>query len=355
MDASVPSDVGLWGFRDMTGGALSTLSERGHATDSESREACQAGCCSAIHPKPASCSPRGTTATRIGRPEPRPRRSGCGCAQTACLAGSQGLSGACRLTTQGAGGDHPESAPPASPPLGSASTTLGPSRSCCGGWPASPLARLSLSPPSPPPVPLHPRQPGSPFGSPKTVLAGHQAAFLPVQPARIQQAWPKPHKGRARWHTHQLPWLNAPGPSPRTPISSPLCTGPPDQCQGGLRAEAAGPGAGQAAEPGGLPGRQWGLSRCFVPSSPESHSGGVRPPSAEWSGIGEGRGHPALTTAGTCLRLNTGATKMNASHHVPGAVKSLRTQPRAGPRLSSARLPLGRPGRGISQQGSKHT
>lgn len=46
---------------------------------------------------------------------------------------------------------------------------------------------------------------------------------------------------------------------------------------------------------------------------------------------------------------------MNTSHHVPGAATSLRTQSRAGPHLSPARLPLGQPGRGISQQGSKHT
>lgn len=52
---------------------------------------------------------------------------------------------------------------------------------------------------------------------------------------------------------------------------------------------------------------------------------------------------PALTTAGTCLRLNTGATKMNASHHVPEAATSLRTQPWASPHLSLARLPLGQP------------
>lgn len=52
---------------------------------------------------------------------------------------------------------------------------------------------------------------------------------------------------------------------------------------------------------------------------------------------------PALTTAGTRLRLNAGATKMNASHHVPEAATSLRTQPWASPHLSPARLPLGQP------------
>ena len=196
----------------------------------------------------------------IGRPEPWPRRNGRECAKTACVAGSQGLSRACRLTTQGAEGGHPESAPPVSPPLGSASTTLGLSCSCRGGQPASPLTRLSLLPPSPPPVPLHPRQPEPPFSSPKTVLTGHQAACLPVQPARIQQAWPKPHEGRARWHTHQLPWLNAPGPSPCTPISSPPCTGPPRPTP-----EAAGPGAGQAAELGGLPGPSVGSVSVLCP------------------------------------------------------------------------------------------
>lgn len=268
---SIPSDAGLWGstglwgFRDITWGALSTLSERGHATDSKSREVVKLGAAQQFTPNLRPAHPGKPPSRGIGRPQPWPRRSGRGCAQTACLAGSQGLSRACRLMTQGAGGNHPESAPPAPPPLGSASTTLGPSRSCRGGWPASPLARLSLSPPSPPPVPLHPRQPGTPFSSPKTALAGHQAACLPVQPARIQKAWPKPHEGRARWHTHQLPWLNAPGPSPCTPISSSSCTGPPDQRQGGLRAETAGPGAGQAAEPGGLPGPSVGSVSVLCP------------------------------------------------------------------------------------------
>lgn len=253
----------------MTWGVLSSLSERGHATESESREARQAGCCSAIRPKPASRSPRETTATQHRppgalAPQERPR------VRTYRLLGwflgpEQGLP----AHNPRGRGDHPAvSAPsPTTPWLCLCQHHLVPIPRV--PWPPACLLGEAVTvtplPTSRPPPPMAAWIP--PLAPPKLPSQVTRPPALPAQPARIQQAWPKPHEGRACWHTCRLPWLNAEHQdhSPKAPASSPPCTGPPGQPQGGLLAEVAGPGAGQAAEPRGPHGPSVGSISRLCP------------------------------------------------------------------------------------------